>query len=520
MPIRKSSTSGTPFGQTADRPSSPSIGQTFYNGTTGILEIYTASGWIALTGAPPATPNSVVATNQPSGRAFNDGQMSVAFSTPSGFGIASDYIVTPFPATSPATFAGASSPITVTGLQSNTSYTYTVQARNNFATSPSSTVSASVTATTVPQAPTITSVTAGVESATLTFTAPAYNGGSAITSYTATSSPGGITSTLNQSGSGTFNITGLTAGTAYTFTVTATNANGTSAASTASSSVTPVAGFNVDFLVIAGGGGAGGEAAYYLGPGGGGAGGYRTSIGTSGRNSSAEAPVSCGNGISYTVQVGGGGANSQNGTNSIFATITSLGGGKGWADVAGGDAGSGGSGGGGTTKGTGTAGQGFDGGLSPGGWIGSGAGGGAGAAGADGYGESNGARGGNGGTGLSSSITGSAVTRGGGGGGGVLGYYGGTVVGSGGSGGGGTAGPGTVNTGGGGGGTKGTGSGSDRGTVGISVAGGSGIVILRYPNSKTLTASAGLTTGVINQAVGGSEKYTTFTGGNGTVSFS
>jgi len=45
MPIRKSSISGTPSGHIADRPSSPSIGQTYYNGDLGYQEIYTGSGW-------------------------------------------------------------------------------------------------------------------------------------------------------------------------------------------------------------------------------------------------------------------------------------------------------------------------------------------------------------------------------------------------------------------------------------------------------------------------------------------
>jgi len=46
MPIRKSSISGTPSGHTANRPSSPSIGQTYYNGDLGYQEIYTGSGWV------------------------------------------------------------------------------------------------------------------------------------------------------------------------------------------------------------------------------------------------------------------------------------------------------------------------------------------------------------------------------------------------------------------------------------------------------------------------------------------
>jgi uncharacterized protein (TIGR02145 family) len=92
----------------------------------------------------------------------------------------------------------------------------------------------------VPGAPTIGTAIAGNAQALVPFTAPASDGGSTIVSYTATSSPGGITGTLIQAGSGTITVTGLTNGTAYTFTVTATNAIGTGAASTASNSVTPV----------------------------------------------------------------------------------------------------------------------------------------------------------------------------------------------------------------------------------------------------------------------------------------
>ena len=90
-----------------------------------------------------------------------------------------------------------------------------------------------------PDAPTTVTATGGDAQATVSFTAPSSNGGLEITSYTATSSPGDITAAVNQAGSGDITVTGLTNETAYTFTVTATNAIGTSVASAASNSVTP-----------------------------------------------------------------------------------------------------------------------------------------------------------------------------------------------------------------------------------------------------------------------------------------
>ena len=93
--------------------------------------------------------------------------------------------------------------------------------------------------TTAPGAPEIGAAAAGDTQATVSYTAPGANGGSVITGYTATSSPDGFTGTLSQSGSGAITVSGLTNDTAYTFTVTATNAIGTSAASAASNSVAP-----------------------------------------------------------------------------------------------------------------------------------------------------------------------------------------------------------------------------------------------------------------------------------------
>jgi hypothetical protein len=90
-----------------------------------------------------------------------------------------------------------------------------------------------------PNSPTIGTATAtGSTTATVSFTAPASNGGATITGYTATSSPGGFTGTLSGSTAGSITVSGLSASTSYTFTVTATNSDGTSSASAASNSIT------------------------------------------------------------------------------------------------------------------------------------------------------------------------------------------------------------------------------------------------------------------------------------------
>jgi trimeric autotransporter adhesin len=135
-----------------------------------------------------------------------------------------------------AVTAATARTFSITGLEAATSYTAYLVANDNQAT-PLSSVAVAATFTTTSSsvsAPTIGTATAGDAQATVTFTAPASS--STITGYTVTSSPGGITATGTAS---PIIVTGLTNGTSYTFTVTATSAAGTSAASEASNAVTP-----------------------------------------------------------------------------------------------------------------------------------------------------------------------------------------------------------------------------------------------------------------------------------------
>ncbi len=177
-----------------------------------------------------------------------NGQASVSFSPPASNGGApiTEYIAMAFIAGVPTgTFnTGAGSPITVTGLVNGTTYTFEVYAINAVGAGPFSAPSNPVTPmATVPSAPLNPAAVAGNAEAFISFSAPLTNGGSLITLYTATSTPGGMTGSV--SGFGVITVTGLTNATAYTFTVTATNAIGTGPASVATASVTPTSGTTV-----------------------------------------------------------------------------------------------------------------------------------------------------------------------------------------------------------------------------------------------------------------------------------
>lgn len=279
-------------------------------------------------------------------------------------------------------------------------------------------------------------------------------------------------------------------------------------------------------LVVAGGAGGGGNKAIatgYYGGGGGGGGGV------------AQYSALVIDGRSYTVTVGAGGAGGAttakgaNGSNSVFDTVTSIGGGGGGSSVTfAAVGGSGGGAGGSSTVGytaagaAGTALQGNAGGSAV--QSSAGGGGGAGAVGATGVISS---ASGAGGIGKISTVIGSSVYYAGGGGGGAVSSAGFGTGGTGGGGNGGTFTPsagaaGTVNTGGGGG-----GGGASTATAAAGGAGGSGIVILAYPNTmpNLVSVAAGLTcngsAGNItpDTATRPGYKIYKFTAGTGTISW-
>ena len=247
----------------------------------------------------------------------------------------------------------------------------------------------------------------------------------------------------------------------------------------------------VEYLVVAGGGG--GQTG-----GGGGAGGLLTGM----------VPVTAG--ASYTVTVGGGGSNGGGGaavqgvtgTSSVFGSITATGGGGGASyngTTTGKDGGSGGGGYSPSAGGQGTANQGNAGAGGNAVTTASGGGGGAGSMGLNPL-PANGTvgtaiSGGGGGAGVASAISGAIMTYAGGGGGGASGSA--TLRSNGGIGGGGLGclggdalnTTGTVNTGGGGGGGFYVNSDGK--------AGGSGIVIVRYPGTVQF-----YTGGTVNYANG------------------
>lgn len=136
-------------------------------------------------------------------------------------------------------------PAIVSGLVNGDTYIFSVTATNGVGTGPPSAGSNPVVPSTVPDAPSDVTVTpdgADDPGVLMVSFAPGFDEGSAVTGYTITitdlSNPGDGNNGLTVGGPGSpIAISGLTSGDIYSFTVTATNGDGTGSPSSASAGV-------------------------------------------------------------------------------------------------------------------------------------------------------------------------------------------------------------------------------------------------------------------------------------------
>jgi hypothetical protein len=245
--------SGSPFSVTGGTGTANITSQSTSSSTAGIITInVTVLGTITLSDGVTTTTydSSAVAPLVPTiGTATNDhnGTATVTFTPNADNGGATVTLATATGSLGDNGTSGGGSPIVVTVNNSHLGslQTWTVTTTNTAGTSSASGATNSVATTSPPGTPTIGTATAGNASASVAFT-PGITGGLTVT-YTATSSPGGLT---GSGGSSPVTVSGLTNGTSYTFTVVASNTDGSSSASGASSPpVTPQN--TVTILVIA-----------------------------------------------------------------------------------------------------------------------------------------------------------------------------------------------------------------------------------------------------------------------------
>jgi hypothetical protein len=516
MAIRKSSSSGIPFGNTAGRPANPGLGQLYSNGQAARLELYTATGWQNIIQETPGVASASGTYNEAtgsgtfivSGTNFVDGAIAYAVGTNgTEYQAASTtynslvQLTTVFSSLSPAyepydikitnpsnlfgllpdAFYINDSPVWSTSSGSLGSFTGAISIQLAATDDESNTITYTVTSGSLPAGLSLSS--SGLISGTATYFG--------TTTFTVSASDGSNTAVTRSFSLITYpTITGGTVTISGIYRIHAFTSSGTFAKNTSSS-------LDVEYLLV-GGGGAGGDD---IGAGGGAGGVLSGSLTLSSQ--------------SNVIVVGGGGAATLgfeasgqgiDGNNSTAFGLTAFkggaGGGEGSSNANGGSGTYGSGGGGGYSAGSGgsgTSGQGNSGGNGASGNAGGGGGaGGSGSAGGPGHG----------GPGILNSILGTSYYWGGGGGGNSYNYSISGDGGIGGGGGGSTAtnlgttgagagggsalnngaagihaggkgGDGGANTGGGGGGSKE----SNANQLSTSGAGGSGIFIVRYLKS-------------------------------------
>lgn len=191
-----------------------------------------ATSAAVIPGALPGNPTAVTVT-------AGNGSAGLTWSPPASDGgrPITSYFAIASPGSSACLAYGVTS-CTVPGLTNGTTYTFSVYAGNEVGYSTGSAATAGVTPTAdVPTEPRFVSATRQSGAATVSWTVPASSGASPVTGYTVTAQPGG--QTCSTAASTACQVTGLTNGAAYRFTVTAANTAGNSSPSDPSAAVTP-----------------------------------------------------------------------------------------------------------------------------------------------------------------------------------------------------------------------------------------------------------------------------------------
>ena len=558
MAIKKSSSSGIPFGNTAGRPASE-IGRLYSNGETSRLELYTATGWQNIVQETPGV-SSITGTYS---EAANSGTITI-----SGTNFVSGCYATAIGTNGVQVDAGSTTfnslvqvIATFTGL-SNQYEPYDIKVTNPsnlfgmlpdalyVNASPVWQTSSGTLGTFAEQVSITLSALSSTDSDSATITYALASGSTLPSGVTLNSSTGVISGTLPD----------IATDTTYTFSVNASDGLNVVPRSFNITSIatTPT----VEYLVVAGGGGGG----VWVGSGGGAGGLLAGTLALT----SKSIPITVGSGGIGTQDNGGAGGgpyvSAEKGGDSILSTLTAFGGGVGgsYANPLSASTSNGGSGGGAMQNtgsqfsqsgspttfagGTGVSGQGHAGGYyidavatTGSQYVGAG-GGGAGSAGAWANVTSNAVYSSTerkGGDGLANSITGTSIIYAGGGGGGANSWNGGALttagaqVSNGGTGGGGagwtftqspgntsgasidrynTATNGTNGLGGGGGGVGWSGPGGKH----RAGNGGSGVVVIAYPNTyPAITTIPGTLT--YDQPTRAGYRVYRFTAGSGTI---
>jgi hypothetical protein len=479
--------SGIPFGSSSGRPASPAIGTPYFNGEEKRLELYTSTGWQNIVSETPGVvsvsgnylESSATNTLEITGTNFTTGAIAAAIGT-NGVEINANSTTVNSIVSVTAVFSGLSAAYEPYDLKvTNTSNLFGLLPDAIYVNqTPAWQTAAGSLGTFIEQVSVSLSAVAVDPDSTISYSLA---GGSSLPSgVTLNSTTGVISGTLPD----------ISSTTTYTFTVNASDGLNTVAPRTFS--ITSEVLISFEYLMVGGGGSGGWDVG-----GGGGAGGLLT--GTYNISGSR----------SFSLSIGTGGAaittNQQrnNGGDTTAFGLTAFGGGGGgnWNNggaASNGLAGGSGGGGGGWSQigygGAGTSGQGFPGGNATTNAAPSYGGGGGGAGGAG----SNGTAGDNsqiaGGPGVASSITGTSI-----------------IYAAGGKGGGDNTPDGATSNG-----TDGLGNGGDGEGLTAKRRGGSGVVIIAYPNTYPAPISiAGTLT--YDQPTRAGYRVYRFTAGTGTI---